>query len=349
VVVDEETLKEFENDTLISLVLQLKKKHKMLSTYHLAIRDKNIKGIIRPTLNQCATVTGRLSCTKPNLQNIPRDSKENRVKEVFVSRYPTGSMLELDFSQLEIVALAYLSGDETLKDDILTGRDMHTIRAQELFEKEYITKEERTIAKTLSFQLQYGAGATKMAKMWKLPKKLCQRFIDLYYKRYPRVKEWQEEMISTVKMMPSVDDNPVIANGQPRRIVRVQSVTGRLYTFMQHPSPDFIRNKDGSEWSFKPTEIKNYFVQGFATGDIVPLIAGFMYVQAIKNYMGIKFVNTVHDSILADIPDTGCIPWIQEFMKQAEDLVRKYLAEDFDMPLRYSLGVGKNWANVEEL
>src|SRR5690606_12526374 len=134
------------------------------------------------------------------------------LKLCFTSRFRNGQILEADFSQLEVVGLAILSGDPVLKDDILSGRDMRRQRAADLFSKPVseVTDDERQLAKRLSFQLQYGAGAASMAAKNGIAKELAELFIFQYYDRYKGVKEWQEHVRQSVEdsRVPTGDRTP---------------------------------------------------------------------------------------------------------------------------------------------
>lgn len=333
---DEGVLLKYQDIPFVEKVLEAKKLQKQLSTYHKPISEAS-GDRIHPNLNQCVTVTGRLSSSAPNLQNIPRGSTAS-IKEVYVG---DPLLFEADYSQLEIVFLAFLSQDPQLIYDIVHGVDMHTVRAQALYNKEEISSEERTTAKILSFQLQYGSGAVNMSKTLGVPLDICKRFIEVYYNRYPRVKEWQEELIDKIK----TTKGEMLNDG--RRQVLIESKTGRHYCFTQKEAPEFMR-KRGDTWSFKPTEIKNYFVQGMATGDFIPMMCGLLYVYAVKNRIPVKFVNTVHDSIIFYAKDVKSIKPLINVLDKSAELFRQ-LVPDFSLPLKYEIKAGKNWRETKEM
>src|SRR3990167_6042155 len=123
----------------------------------------------------------------------------SRIKECFTSRFHLGVLMEADYKQLEVCVLAVLSGDKQLKSDLLSGMDLHELRAKELFRTVAVTKEQRRIAKALSFQLQYGSGPNNMAVNLGIPINVAKAFINLYYERYPAVADWQNANIALVK------------------------------------------------------------------------------------------------------------------------------------------------------
>ena len=136
----------------------------------------------------------------------------SEIKKVFVSRFgDDGVIVEADWSQLEVYALAFLSGDKQLKQDLIDGIDIHSMNAANLKGVSYShfvlrislgdadAIKARKLAKALSFQLQYGAGPAKMAKTNKCSEKLAKDFIKTYFTRYPGVKVYHDELQAAVK------------------------------------------------------------------------------------------------------------------------------------------------------
>jgi DNA polymerase I-like protein with 3'-5' exonuclease and polymerase domains len=262
--------------------------------------------------------------------------------------------MEADFSMLEIIVLAHLTQDETLIADIMSGKDLHTIRAAELFKKREVdvTKAERKLAKGFSFQLQYGSGAKKMAEQWGVDITLAQQFIRNYYKRYPKVKEWQDQNIKHVE-----DHGYAIPEksykGYPIRESKLRSETGRVYTFKEEDAPEYLVRKGRRYTSFKPTEIKNYPVQGLATGDIVPMVLGKLHRQLIsKGLIGkAKLINTVHDSIVLDVHKEVVYTisrLVKRVMEAAPIEYEKIFGVPFTLPLRVEVSWGDNWMEQTE-
>ena len=127
----------------------------------------------------------------------------SEIRKYFDSRFTDGHLMEFDFSQLEVIVLAHLSQDKQLMQDIIDGVDMHTANAAKMLNKSEfkVTASERKLAKRFSFQLQYGAGAKSMAKSNGVGIQFAKDFIEAYYGRYPRVKEWQDENIAAVRQL----------------------------------------------------------------------------------------------------------------------------------------------------
>lgn len=271
------------------------------------------------------------------------------IKDCFTSRYPHGWIMEVDFSQLEVVALAILSRDARLIEDILSGRDMHRMRAAELFNipEALVTDEQRQLAKQLSFQLQYGAGAKSMAEKNGISYDLAAQFIGNYYDRYEDVFEWQLRVSETVERSRKPSGLHT-EKGVPKGEGVWDSPTGRMYKFYEYDG-----YKAGTA-KFSPTEIKNYPVQGFATGDIMALYRGRLYRRVINNYMpGVHMINTVHDSVMFDVKEAEDVYKVFKMCKEeAErlpDLLKDLWGIDSPLPFKVECKYGKDWAHMTKM
>ena len=289
----------------------------------------------------------------------------SRIKECFTSRFHGGYIVEADYSQLEVICLAFLSGDKQLRSDILEGIDLHCASAATLIGKSYrtvvegyllgdpyITKQ-RKIAKGFSFQLQYGSGAQGMADQLGVDVKLAKEFIKNYYARYPGVKVYQDHVIETVKKSrkPSTRRTD---SGKPAGVGHYTSLTGRRYVFHEYDAPEWMQEK-GVMTSFSPTQMKNYPTQGFATGDIVPLIAGKVYETLASRPLHSDYallINTVHDSLMLDVhPDYLKVTCdiLKNIMEDAPRYIKEIWGIDFDLPLPVGISYGPSWADQTEL
>lgn len=286
----------------------------------------------------------------------------SEIKKFFKSRWEDGYIAEIDFSQLEIIALAQLSGDQNLINDILSGRDLHCARAAELAgipEKEFVDRykkgelqaiELRRLAKAFSFQLQYGAGANSMAHKNKVGKRLAQDFIDNYYTRYPDVREWQDSVMREVESNRDWDGETRTANGYPAGMGLYYSITGRMYEFKEYDN----KWRPG-ETSFSPTQVKNYPVQGFAA-DIVIVALGKIYrflQNSDKLANDFIMINTVHDSILFDVKDKETLDYGLKKLVYIMENMPQYMKDIYNIEpvvekLKVDVEVGKNWMEIEK-
>jgi DNA polymerase-1 len=277
------------------------------------------------------------------------------IKSCFVSRFPDGVILEADFSQLEVVGLALLSGDQALIDDILAGRDMHRYFAARLFNKEEedVTSAERSLTKRLTFALQYGSGANGLAKKNGISKEKAQEFIDYYYDRYTRVKEWQNEVYAGV-VSSRVATGDVTPRGYPRGRGEHHSPTGRVYTFLEKDKPEGWRGDDATP-DFNPPEIKNYPIQGFATGDVMALFRARVYRHWVgaSNRSSWLPVNTVHDSVMFDCESLSVAYDVKLLLEKVAASLEKELYDTWGLvapvPFKVETKAGKSWATTEKI
>ena len=347
--VDETSLKYVISNTkdtalavILTGLLKYRSLHKDLNTYCEGMSKHLIGNFIHGNLNHTATVTGRLSSSKPNLQNI----SNNPIKSIFRSRYINGKLLEFDFSQLEVVGLAHITKDKQLIKDIENGVDIHS----ELFFDMYgykPTKEERKPFKSRTFALIYGAGVKTIAEQSGCSEEDAKKFVDTFYTRYPAVKKWHNYFASHIEDSARYPKREDGAGLELARRCVYKTETGRRLVFNEYVSG--IAGM--SVYKFSPTEMKNYPVQCFATGDIVPLMLGVLFRKLI-NKSGVKLVNTIHDSIMIDCSDVEVEATIKEVQNVLNN-THHYFEKTFGVPLALKLNagasVGDNWFEMKEL
>lgn len=198
---NEEVLTELAYDyPLPKVILEHRRLTKLRSTY----LDKLPKmvnprdGRVHTTFGQATAVTGRLTSTDPNLQNIPVRTEEGRkVREAFVAR-PGCRIVSADYSQIELRIMAHLSGDDGLLAAFARGEDIHRATAAEVFGRklEDVTSDERRMAKVINFGLIYGMSEFGLARNLGLDRKVAKAYIDKYFTRYSGVKRYMERMRS---------------------------------------------------------------------------------------------------------------------------------------------------------
>lgn len=271
----------------------------------------------------------------------------SRIKECFTTRFEGGSIVNADFSQLEVVGLAILSLDRQLIDDIKSGRDMHVVRAAELLGivESSVTKQQRQLAKMLSFQLQYGSGARNMAEQNKIHINLAKKFIEQYYERYKDVKRWQDHVRESVVASRRVEGHT--KGGYPRGVGTYRSPSGRAYSFYEY-DPMGNWQKDPS---FSPTEMKNYPCQGFSTGDVMALYRSQVMRQLLPHmFTNILFINSVHDSVMFDCDGEESVAICKKVLYNVCKELPMLLTKRFgiEVPLEFNIDVetGPSWAEL---
>ena len=202
-------------------------------------------------------------------------------------------------------------------------------------------------------KVQYGAGAKSIASNNNLTREQAQGFIDRYYDRYCVLKQFQDDVMNAVKhsVVPSERRSP---SGIPLGKGHWKSSTGRIYTFYEQESPKFMQDK-GILTSISPTQIANYPVQGFSTGDIVPEVLGRLHREIATNDALWNYclpINTVHDSIIFDVEkhvlhESGYI--IKTVMENAPEWMWERFGIEIDLPLKVDVEYGKDWDSMTKL
>jgi len=344
--VDDAVLKGLSSngDELAALLLIMRDAKKIKETYYEGLNDLRFpSGLIYPNLNHCATKTGRLSATNPNLQN---QTDSGNVKRAYVSRFVNGKILELDYSQLEMVALAYLADDKQLIEDINNGRDMHKELYKGMYGR-YPTDAERKPFKRFSFLLVYGGGVTTLMSQSGCDRATAKKFINTFYTRYKGVKEYHETITKRANELAVVSYDKTKSG--PQYTYYHVSPTGRHYIFNKYAS-----DYKAGELTFSPTELKNWPIQGFATGDVVPMMVGILLRELEKAGISSEalLVMTVHDSVVLDTKEEVCYKAASIAKKTLENApmyLKTYFNIDFPCQLKVGVEAGNNWQDKSEL
>jgi DNA polymerase I-like protein with 3'-5' exonuclease and polymerase domains len=345
---------------------------KDLGTYYVRYdpKTKDYKGmltavlpgthIVNHSLNHVNTVTSRLSSSNPNLQNIPRgDTSE--VKKMFISRFEGGKMLEVDYSQLEVVVQGVLSGDENLCADLRNKIDFHCKRVSAKFGISYeealffckdasapehkLWKTRRTGVKEFSFQRAYGAGAPAIAASTGMSIDDVKDLIEAEDIMYPGVSIFNDNVEKAVKRS-SVPFKDFSRDGRTFRRGYWQAPTGTMYSFRSY-DPQKWQKEKGITDSFMPTEMKNYPIQGTG-GEIVQIILGKLFRRFVEtdNYGGLALMcNTVHDCVWFDyvpeVQDELCRD-VKEIMESVPEVLNELYGMDVPVPFPVELEIGDN-------
>lgn len=192
-----EDLAQRESHRLPSLILEYRATTKLRSTYifNLLLDRNQDTGRIHTTYEQANAITGRLASNNPNLQNIPiRTPVGRRIREAFVAP-ESYRLVAADYSQIELRVMAHISKDPGLKSAFERRLDIHTATAAEVFELdlETVSDEDRRRAKAINFGLMYGMSPFGLARNLSIDRATAQRYIEMYFDRYPSVRRYMEE------------------------------------------------------------------------------------------------------------------------------------------------------------
>ena len=273
-------------------------------------------GFLHVNLTQSVTSTGRFSGRNPNMQNMPRGGTFP-VKRVFISRWEGGQIMECDFAQLEFRVAAFLSQDSTAMQEIDTGFDVHSYTAKVISDAGQPTA--RQAAKEHTFAPLFGATGYGRSKA-----------VAAYYKhfneKYKGVAKWHKKL-----------------GDEAMRFLKITNVSGRQYAF-----PDVTRRSNGNVSHF--TMIKNYPVQGFATGDIVPVVL--LEFERLLEPLHSCLVNTVHDSMVIDVhPDEGkkVLTIVDTINSNLNCVIKDAYDVEMNVPLLLEAKIGKNWLDTVDV
>lgn len=360
----------------IPFIATLQRRNKVskdLSTYYLIQDDDGeLHGmltcmmpdhLIHHSLHHVLTTTTRLSSSKPNCQNIPKEST-SEVKKMFNSRWEDGVMLEADYSQLEVVVQGLLSGDRQLIEDLNNKVDFHCKRVAAwkgctYEEAVYRCKDEsypdhrtwrrfRTDAKVFSFQRAYGAGAEKISATTGMPIEDVKALIEAEEILYSGVVSYNDRVKSEVENSAYYFKDPV-RGFRPFRQGYYKAPTGTLYSFRSYDAPSWAKKK-GINDTFMPTELKNYPVQGTG-GEIVQMQLGCLYrhFRKMNNYGGkALLVNTVHDCVWIDCKkevSQEVAKDVKRILESVPEELKKRFNIDCKVPFPVEVEIGENLYN----
>ena len=305
------------------LILEHRSLAKLKSTYtdKLPLQIDAKTGRVHTSYNQAVAVTGRLSSTEPNLQNIPiRTAQGRKVRQAFIASSGK-KIVAADYSQIELRIMAHLSEDKGLLSAFEQGLDVHRATAAEVFgiELEAVSTEQRRSAKAINFGLIYGMSAFGLAKQLDIGRKEAQGYIDLYFTRYPGVKDYMDRMRELAKEQGYVET----------------VFDRRLYI------PE-INSRNGQRRQYAERSAINAPMQGSAA-DIIKR-AMLSMDQWLANeaaskeaFDGIVMTMQVHDELVFEVPDNildSAVLKITSIMSDAAQL---------KVPLIVEAGVGNNW------
>ena len=315
---DEEVLSELALDyPLPKLLLESRQLAKLKGTY----TDKLPKminpqtGRVHTSYAQAVAVTGRLSSSDPNLQNIPvRSAEGRRIRAAFIAP-PGAHVVSADYSQIELRIMAHLSEDTRLLQAFAQGEDVHRATAAEIFGVTPIEvgADQRRVAKVINFGLIYGMSAFGLARQLDLERGAAQAYIERYFTRYPGVARYMESTRNTAKM-----------NGY------VETVFGRRLWL-----PEIHAAQVGRRQGAERAAI-NAPMQGTAA-DLIKLamiaVQGWIDREKLKT----RLVMQVHDELILEVPDDELARVRAELPPHMTQVAR------LRVPLAVEVGVGANW------
>lgn len=306
-------------------LLEYRHYSKMKSTYVDALPDliSPVDEKIHTSYNQTITVTGRLSSSNPNLQNIPiRTKLGSRIRKAFVPEsQETQVLLSADYSQIELRFLAHCSGDENLIHAFKSGEDIHAQTAAKVFDVELseVTKEMRSKAKAVNFGIVYGQTRYGLASALGISNTEAQMFIDKYFETYPKVKEYMENSIQEA-----------YRNGYAK------TMYGRKRYLL-----DELMSSNHNIKEFAQRAAINTPLQG-AASDLIKLAMIDLDKKLESNNLKSKMIMQVHDELIIETYKDE-LEKVKELTKEAMELNQPLL-----VPLVVDMEWGSSWLEEEE-
>ena len=300
-------------------ILEYRSLSKLQSTYIDALiqQARSDTHTVHTSFQQTVASTGRIISTEPNLQNLPIHSEwGDKIRECFIPRDSKNLFLSADYSQIELRVLAHLSDDAELKKAFLENKDIHTETATDMFkvDPKDVTPQMRRAAKAINFGIVYGMSAFGLSKSLKISRNEAQSYIDTYFRRYPKVRAYLNEIVDFTKK-----------NGY------VLTVFGRRCYI-----PD-IQNPQTNIREAAERQAINAPIQGSAA-DLLKRAMVNIHTLIKEKSLNTLLLLTIHDELVLESPKSE-IETLKEIVKKEMESAMK-----LSIPVIVEMGVGKNLA-----
>lgn len=313
-----EILEELSNKhPIVPLIIRYRKIQKLKNTYIDAYKNiLNSEHRIHTIFNQTLTATGRLSSSEPNLQNIPvRDDEGKELRKIFVPTNEDGYIISADYSQIELRLLANFSQDPILVKSFKNNEDIHTRTASEVFGVPFkdVTPSQRRAAKAVNFGIIYGISDYGLAQNVGCSRKEAKNYIDVYFAKYPLVKDYMNKNIELAK-----------EKGYST------TMFGRIRKINELFSSNYMTRNFGERASM------NMPLQGSAS-DIIKIAMIKVYNRLKKENLKSKLILQIHDELIIDATKDEC-EYIEKILKEEMETAVK-----LPVKLIVDVNAGKNW------
>ena len=316
---DEETLSALaDKHPIINEILEYRGIRKLLSTYIEPFPEyiSETTGKIHTTFNQALTATGRLSSSKPNLQNIPiRTERGREIRKAFVPSRPDGVIVSADYSQIELRIMAHLSCDAHLIAAFRAGQDVHAITASKIFgiTPEEVTADQRRIAKTANFGIMYGISSFGLSQRLGISRAEAKKIIDDYFLNFPAISTYINDTIAAA-----------------RETGYVETIFGRRRYLAD------INSRNATVRSLAERNAINAPIQG-TSADIIKLAMINVDRRIKEEGLASRMVLQIHDELVFDAveKETGILEKI--VIEEMENVIK------LSVPLTVECNHGKNW------
>jgi DNA polymerase-1 len=305
---------------IVDDILNFRELTKLKSTYVDAIPELiNPKtGRIHTSYAQAVAVTGRLSSTNPNLQNIPiRSERGKEIRKAFIPREPHRVLVSADYSQIELRIVAAISADPNMCEAFKQGKDIHTATAAKVYgiSESEVTKEMRYKAKSVNFGIIYGQGAFGLAENLGISRTEAKEIIDNYKREFPNIQKYMDQQINNAK-----------------ELGYVETLMGRKRWLRDINSSNFTVR------GFAERNAINSPIQGSAA-DMIKLAMIRVHQEMKKKRWESKMILQVHDELVFDAVSSE-LPALKELILSC---MTGAMVLPNEVPVEAEIGVGKNW------
>ncbi|MBO7196176.1 MAG: DNA polymerase I [Clostridia bacterium] len=318
---DAQTLEELRSSSpIIDDILEYRQVTKLRGTYAAVLPTlTDSEGRIHTDFKQALTATGRLSSAEPNLQNIPIRTRMGRQMRRYFIAKDGYSLLDADYSQIELRLLAHISGDYTMRESFISGEDIHRRTAAAVFgiPEEQVTEEMRKSAKAVNFGIVYGIGGFSLAKDIGTSVADATRYIKSYKMNYPDIDRYLEDVVKDAER----DGYTTTSFGRRRYIPEINSQNGNMRAFGRRVA-------------------MNAPIQGTAA-DIMKLAMLKVDSALKKAGLDARIVMQVHDELVIEVRD--------DEIEACREILRREMesAAKLSVPLTVDVTVGKNWLDQD--
>ncbi len=310
-----------KDNQIVNDILEWRSLQKIQNTYveALPLEINESTGRIHTIFNQTVTSTGRLSSSRPNLQNIPiKTERGKEVRKAFVSKDKNHVLISADYSQIELRVIAALSTDYNMINAFKEKKDIHSSTAAKIFNVpiDKVTREQRANAKTVNFGIIYGVSAFGLSQQTTLNRSESKDLIESYYKTYPKLRDFISNQISFAR-----------ENGY------VETILGRRrYLNNINSQNSIIRSADERNAVNSP-------IQGSAA-DIIKLAMIAIQTKINQTKLSSKMLLQVHDELIFEVPKNE--------IQQMKEIIKFEMenASPLSVPLSVEIGEGENWLNA---
>lgn len=302
---------------IIEKIIYYRQLTKLFSTYVEGLKAViDVDGKIHSSFNQTVTVTGRLSSTEPNLQNIPIKYELGReIRKVFIPNDKESIILSADYSQIELRILAHIADDENMISAFKNHNDIHTKTASEVFKVplDEVTSIMRSRAKAVNFGIVYGIGDFSLAKDIHVSKAEAKTYIETYFERYPKVKKYLEDIVIKAEK-----DSYVTTILNRRRFI-----------------PE-IKSSNKIVKAFGDRLAMNSPIQGSAA-DVIKLAMIHVYEKLKEYNLKSTLILQVHDELILNVT--------KDEVEKVKEIVKNEMENVFELlvPLEVDINIGNNW------